>query len=86
MDYNKSEQYALSVAFKAFELDFKADFINKYREINAKLWADLENGTISSKELRVKRFKLLFNKLNIDINPVLFSNKYLEALSQKTKR
>lgn len=82
LDYDQSEKFALLEAFKAFNLEFYPTYLDKYREINAKLWAKLENGTINSERLRVKRFEILFNDLNLDIDSEGFSKKYLEALGQ----
>ena len=82
LDYNQSETYALKEAFKMFQVDLQDYQLEKYKIINAQLWAELEKGTISSIELRVKRFEILFQELNLNIDAVLFSKKYLEALGQ----
>ncbi|MEN8120065.1 MAG: YjjG family noncanonical pyrimidine nucleotidase [Bacteroidota bacterium] len=82
LNYNRSEKHALSEALKAFQIDNKTSFLEKYRKINANLWSELEKGSITSEKLRVKRFEVLFNDLNLDINPTTFSKKYLDALGQ----
>ena len=82
LDYDQSEKQALSVALKVFQVDFQTLYLEKYRRINSNLWSELENGTISSEKLRVRRFEILFADLNLDINPVSFSEQYLKALGQ----
>ncbi len=84
LDYDQSEKFALLEAFKAFNQEFYPNYLDKYREINAKLWTELENGTITSERLRVKRFEILFNDLNLNIDPGNFSTKYLDALGQSS--
>lgn len=82
LNYDQSEKFALLEAFKTFHLEFHPEYLEKYREINARLWSELEKGTITSKKLRVKRFELLFDELNFSAPPDNFGKKYLEALGQ----
>ena len=82
LNYDQSEKHALTEAFKAFQIDNKTNYLEKYRRINANLWSELEKGSITSEKLRVKRFEILFNDLKLNINPTNFSEKYLDALGK----
>ena len=80
-DYDKAESMALQKAFKEFNHNYDTVYNEAYIEINKLLWTDFEQGKITSQKLRVKRFEILFSKLNIKYDPVLFSDCYLKALS-----
>jgi YjjG family noncanonical pyrimidine nucleotidase len=53
-------------------------------EINKELWSDFEKGKISTENLRVKRFEILFSDLNVNYDPRQFSDSYLMYLSNTT--
>ncbi len=82
LNYEQSEKHALSVVFNEFNMEFTTLYLEKYHKINSALWAELEKGTITSEKLRVKRFELLLNNLEQNVNANLFSEKYLKALGQ----
>ncbi|RLD66831.1 MAG: noncanonical pyrimidine nucleotidase, YjjG family [Bacteroidetes bacterium] len=82
LNYDQSEKHALTETFKAFQIDNKTNYLQKYRRINANLWSELERSLITSEKLRVKRFDILFNDLKLNISPANFSEKYLNALGK----
>ena len=82
--YDASEAKALQNTFKDFNLPFKNDVIPIYRDLNAKLWQQFEQGTITQKVIKVLRFKQLGNAVNLDFNAEEFSHKYLKYLSEGT--
>jgi putative hydrolase of the HAD superfamily len=51
-------------------------------QINSGLFKDLEQGLITSKELRTKRFKVLFSEFDLGVDIESFSQKYLTHLAQ----
>jgi len=83
-DYDKAESVALSSTFREFDIHYKPDFANVYREINGQIWRDFELGLIDQKSLRTRRFELLFESLNLESDLENFSGKYLEYLSMGT--
>lgn len=80
-DYHVAERYALINTFAEFSRSISDDTITSYRVINESLFKQFEKGDISIGELRTKRFSLLFNELEIEINTDTFSEKYLKRLS-----
>lgn len=82
LDYEQSEKHALEQAFKLVGLEMQTQYLEKYQKINAFLWSELEEGKITSKKLRVKRFELLLDELKLKYDTKAFSNNYLEALGQ----
>jgi 2-haloacid dehalogenase len=84
-DYKKGENYAFSNTFSDFRLDVdlkKAK--NLYKVFNKQAWKDFEKNRITADELKIKRFKLLFDELSLDVSPQEFSDAYLDHLSNST--
>ncbi len=83
-DYDISETKALKNTFKDFNLPFESKVIPTYRELNAKLWKQFEEGKLSQKIIKVRRFEQLADALGITFNAEKFSNRYLLHLSEGT--
>lgn len=83
-DYDASEAKALESTFKDFKLSFDENVIPRYRELNARLWKQFEEGTLSQKIIKVRRFEQLSDALDLTFNAEKFSQKYLFHLSEGT--
>jgi 2-haloacid dehalogenase len=83
-DYDKSEAGALTRTFEQFGWRLVPEYAHTYRQINAQVWKDFEQGKVSQKRLRTKRFELFFEAVHLDADPVLFSKRYLENLAERT--
>lgn len=91
-DYPKAELQALHRTFDFYNVNKDWEFDNKiltneelistYKVINHELWADLEKGQVTTEEVKVLRFKRLFEHFNLDIDGVECSKTYLYQLSQ----
>jgi putative hydrolase of the HAD superfamily len=84
-DYDAAEAEALKNTFLQFGLKYKSTYLKKYREVNKNLWQDFENGKISQKKLKTKRFDDLSQTLNLKFDSSEFSDKYLFNLSKGTE-
>ncbi len=80
-DYEKAETLSLEKAFRQTGHSFDPDYSQVYRQINGQIWIDFEQGDISQDRLRIKRFELLFDAIDIKSDPEEFSIKYLENLA-----
>ena len=87
-DYPKAEKYAIKATFEDFdffsngsESEFE-EIKKEYKVINDLLWEKLEKGEITSTELKVERFRMLFEKANLSYNPEEFSKQYLKRLGE----
>ncbi len=78
-DYEKAETLSLEKAFRQTGQSFDPDYSQVYRQINGQIWIDFEQGDISQDRLRIKRFELLFDAIDIKSDPEEFSIKYLET-------
>lgn len=83
-DYDRAEAVALESAFVHFQLGFQAEYAQVYRRINKEIWLAYERGEISQQRLRARRFGLLFEAIDVDLDPVVFSEKYLAYLAEGT--
>ena len=63
LDFNMSEKIALIKTFESFGYDVTGEMILKYSQYNISQWKRLELGEISREEVKVNRFKLLFDDL-----------------------
>jgi len=82
IDYDKCEASALANTFNHYQVKLDKSMVSIYRQINSGLWKELEEGKISSKSLRVERFKRLFYKFSLEINPTEASQVYLNFLGE----
>ena len=76
-DFRKSEKHAFVQTLQHYEIECdKEKIFSEYKIINKKLWIELEEGLITLDELRVKRFNILLDTMNIKENYKLFSDTY----------
>jgi len=81
-DYPKAENKALQWTFEEVGLSYLSDYLPIYHKYNQQVWREFEQGTLTSLELRTKRFSLLFRELGIDSDPSIFSPLYLKNLAR----
>lgn len=82
-DYKMAEKHAINQAF--IEFNFEGDITeisNRYKEINSRLWLELEMGKVSKDKLKTERFKRLFKEYNLDYPVEYFSEFYLKKLGE----
>lgn len=83
-DYEKAEDAALRRTFAQLRCSYAPRFSELYRRINGQLWLHFEQGQIEAVPLRFRRFELLFESIDLDCDPELFSSRYLENLAMGT--
>jgi len=82
-DYNRAEGYALKKNMEHFGINSNSNsYLEKYRTINREVWREFERGEISLNELKLKRFKVLFDELGIEQHIKSFSDSYLNFISK----
>jgi 2-haloacid dehalogenase len=83
-DYDKAEATQLEKTFRQVLGRFEPGYAETYRRVNQQIWQEFEAGRISQAVLRVKRFELLFEALEIEADPAAFSARYLKNLGEGT--
>jgi 2-haloacid dehalogenase len=82
-DYDRAESDALRDTFCHFGLEYDIDIhLPVYREINERLWRKIEAGRITSRELRIERFRRMFDGLMSEADLTEFNRLYMINLSK----
>jgi len=82
-DYNKAEEYALTKSMNYFNIDYTPNlYVENYRKINKEVWGEFERGETNLDELRLKRFRILFDIFDIKQDTEAFSKSYLDFIAE----
>jgi len=82
-DYDRAERHALEKACRMHRLEYSERLLERYRKINSALWRQLEEGFITSAEIRVERFRSLLCELGLDAaSAPELAQDYLSHLAQ----
>ena len=80
-DFHKAERIALTKTLTELGLAPDPAVLTRYSEINIAQWKLLEEGKILREELKVRRYRLLFEELGTDVSPELAATTYAKNLS-----
>jgi len=78
-DYDRAERAALEKVFAQIGVSFDPGYLAAYRRINQTLWQGVEKGEITPGVVKVRRFELLLEAIQVAYSPTAFSASYLEA-------
>ncbi|MCL2603489.1 MAG: YjjG family noncanonical pyrimidine nucleotidase [Defluviitaleaceae bacterium] len=81
-DYDAAEKNALTIILALYGLPFNEELHEKYREINAAVWAAFGRGEMTKTQLQHIRFKRLFAHMGADDDVSAFNDGYLEELGK----
>ncbi len=82
LDFKRAEREALELSFAGRGLAAGERVVLEYEEINRTVWAALERGEIDQESLKVERFRLLFGRMGLGLDPAAFSADYLRELGK----
>lgn len=80
-DFKESERAALTKTLIKLNVEPTEYIIKQYSKYNISQWKRLELGEISREEVKVNRYRLLFDELGLDISPKLATSVYEENLA-----
>ena len=80
-DYDRAERAALEQALARIGVPFKPNYLATYRQINQALWHRVETGEITPAVVKVRRFELLLEAIQVAASPPGLSATYLECLA-----
>ncbi|WP_161998238.1 YjjG family noncanonical pyrimidine nucleotidase [Silvanigrella paludirubra] len=84
-DFSKSQEIAFRESISHFNISYHTDRLYyEYKKSNKELWAKLEQGSINADELRLLRFKNIFETHKINQDPKIFGDYYIEKISKST--
>ncbi len=79
-DFDKAEKNALENTYRFLGIPYDHCHLKLYKEINQKAWQDYETGKITMHELKIGRFKKLFNDQDMDYDQI--NTMYLNFLGE----
>ncbi len=80
LDFKKAERAALTQTLKTMNIPVTENALSRYSEHNISQWKRLELGEISREEVKLNRYKLLFDEFGIDASPEQATAIYEENL------
>jgi 2-haloacid dehalogenase len=83
-DYNRAEATAFRKAFDSLPFPFEESYLDTYQKINRDLWQALERHEITPAVLRLRRFELLLETLQLSGSADDLSVAYVEQLGYCT--
>ncbi len=81
LDFKMSERVALTKTLIKLGIEPNDYIISQYSKYNISQWKRLELGEISREEVKVNRYKLLFDEFGINASPELATSIYEESLA-----
>lgn len=81
LNYSRSEKVALFKTLKQYDIRPNKNLLKLYREINDRIWKEHEKGNINKSQIGQSRFKEFFARINKQIEPLEFNEKYMQTLS-----
>jgi 2-haloacid dehalogenase len=79
-DYNRAEATAFRKAFELLKFQFEDSYLDTYQTINRELWKALERHEITPAVLRLRRFELLLEALQLTGSADDLNIAYVEQL------
>jgi len=83
-DFPKAEADALEWTLGQSGLPYHPEYLEKYSRFNQMVWQEFERGSVTSRELRVRRFQLFFEDIGFHVDPHPISALYLRNLALGT--
>ena len=81
LDFKMSERVALIKSLNELNIETTEETIKKYSQYNISQWKRLELGEINREEVKVNRFRLLFDDIAVDASPEKATAIYEEHLA-----
>ena len=72
LDFRKDQKFAFYKAMEAIGITCTDELYKDYCDINSRMWQLLNNGKITLEEVLINRFKVFFEKYQIDGDPEIF--------------
>ena len=81
LDFHKAEEVAIQKTLRHFGVTPTARIVARYSAINQAQWKLLEQGKLTRAEVKLRRFSLLFEELDVQVDAEAARRFYEEALS-----
>lgn len=81
LDFKRSEAQAVTEALESMGVCVTEYTFSRYSEYNLSQWKRLEKGEITRQEVKLNRYRLLFNELGLDLSPRQATQLYEKKLA-----
>ena len=81
LDFNRAEKIAVTKALQEAGLSVTEQVTRRYSQINLAQWRLLEKDELTRSEVKVRRFRLLFEELGCGASPQKAAKRYEELLA-----
>jgi YjjG family noncanonical pyrimidine nucleotidase len=82
LDFNKCATECIRLAFEKFNLEFNDQTFSVFKKINDALWLEIENRTLTKKELHQVRFNRVLNALGLEYDGWEVEQEFLSNLKE----
>ncbi|MBQ7133694.1 MAG: YjjG family noncanonical pyrimidine nucleotidase [Ruminococcus sp.] len=84
-DFKKAEAHSFKQMLESFDIEYTDERLDRYSEINLKMWKALERGEVTRERLKTLRFEKFFSEIGVSgIDCVEVNDRYLTNLSNST--
>lgn len=84
LDFHASEYKALGIVLTASGLPFSDEIYQAFKATNKALWLELEKGTVTRRELFIRRFQDVFRRCGGDLSkldPLAVNDEFIRTMS-----
>ncbi len=85
LDFTSASKKAFAQAVTKLKIPNRPNLFSRYKKANHLVWTAFENGQIDAITLRKKRFELFLEDIEVDRDPVLFNQLYLDNLVEHSE-
>lgn len=80
-DFNAAEAASLKHCIQQTDIEWSAEVLGIYREINHEAWVAYEHGQLDKNQIRHVRFERLLDRFRCAYDPIVLSNLYRQGLA-----
>ncbi|MEO0776552.1 MAG: YjjG family noncanonical pyrimidine nucleotidase [Bacteroidota bacterium] len=84
-DFSEASHLAFAQLLRAEGHDYHETHYATYQAGNELVWREFERGLIDARELRVKRFRLFFERSGLGGDPAVYHQQYMDNLIRATE-
>ena len=85
LDFQKCAEWSIKTAMSERGVQYAAEMYPVFKEVNDRLWSELEKGNITRENIFDRRFSEIFDKLGLFLDGREFEARFIELLHESTE-
>ncbi len=85
LDFQKCAEWSIKTAMSERGVQYAAEMYPVFKEVNDRLWSELEKGNITRENIFDRRFSEIFDKLGLSLDGREFEARFIELLHESTE-